>query len=97
MLSGTDPQAIRAERLRQDAETHESVLRRAVRDQFEVKSPLEFMFMYVGYDSVDQRLVLRYFARHPDPTTIAGWQVQLIYALPGQRLVRAYVDEVPLE
>jgi len=97
MLGGDHPLARRAEKLRPDIEGHESILRQMVRDRIETKSPLEFRFMYVGYDSIHQRLIMRYFARHPDPSTIAGWQVQLIYALPRLRLVRAYVQEVPLE
>jgi ferredoxin-NADP reductase len=53
--------------------------------------------MYVGHDSANSRVILRYFARDPDPVIFAGWQVQLVYALPRMRLVRAYVEQVPLE
>ncbi|MCX6841131.1 MAG: hypothetical protein NTX53_02440 [candidate division WOR-3 bacterium] len=53
--------------------------------------------MYVGYDSVKQRLVLRYFARAAIQNEIAGWQVQLAYSLPSLRPALAYVQTVPLE
>lgn len=97
MLGAEHPLARKAERLRLDIEANEAVTRRVVRDHLELKSPLEFRFMYVGHDSVNQRLIMRYFAHHPDPTTIAGWQVQFVYALPALHLVRALVEEVPLE
>jgi len=97
MLPGADPLARKAERLRPDIEGHESTLRRIVRDRIELKAPLEFRFMYAGHDSTHQRLIMRYFARDPNPSVFAGWQVQLVYALPSLRLVRAFVEAVPLE
>lgn len=97
MLPADHPLAVKAVPLRTDVEARESVLRRLVRDHLEVKSPLEFHFMYVGHDSVKQRLVLRYFARAAVQNEIAGWQVQLVYSLPSLRPAHAYVQAVPLE
>ena len=97
MLYGNDPLARRAERLRPDIESHESLIRQIARSRFDIRPPLEFMFMYVGHDSANSRLIMRYFARDPEPVVFAGWQVQLVYALPRLRLVRAYVEQVPLE
>jgi hypothetical protein len=97
MLPADHPLAVKAGRLRTDVETHEQVLRRLVRDRLEVKSPLEFQFMYVGYDSVNHRLILRYFARAAVQKEIAGWQTQLVYSLPSLRPMHAYVQAVPLE
>jgi hypothetical protein len=97
MLPADDTLALRAGPLRADVEAHEQVLRKLVRDRLEVKSPLEFRFMYVGHDSVNRRLILRYFARAAVPNEIAGWQAQLVYSLPSLRPMHAYVQAVPLE
>ena len=97
MLPTDDPLAVKAGPLRADVEAHEPVLRKLVRDHIEVKSPLEFQFMYVGHDSVNGRLILRYFARAAVQTEIAGWQAQIVYSLPSLLPVRAYVQAVPLE
>jgi hypothetical protein len=97
MLPVDDPLAARAGPLRADIEANEQVLRKLVRDRLDVKSPLEFQFMYVGHDSVNQRLILRYFARAATPKEIAGWQAQLVYSLPSFLPVHAYVQAVPLE
>ncbi len=97
MLSGDHPLVHRTERLRRDVESHEYLVRQLARGRFDIRPPLEFVFMYVGYDSLNSNVILRYFARNPDPVVYAGWQVQLVYALPPLRLVRAYVEQVPLE
>jgi hypothetical protein len=85
------------DRLRADAEAHEPLLRRVVREHIDLKSPLEFEFKYAAVDTAAGILLLRYFAPHPDPVLIAGWQVQLVYRLPRALLERTYVEEVPLE
>ena len=97
MLSVNHPLALKAGPLRADVEGHEAALRRLMRNRISVKSPLEFQFMYVGHDSVNRRLILRYFARAALPKDIAGWQAQLVYSLPSLRPVHAYVQAVPLE
>jgi hypothetical protein len=97
ILPTDHPLSLRAAPLRADVEAHEPVLRRLVRDHLAVKSPLEFQFMYVGHDSANQRLILRYFARAAVPKEIAGWQAQLVYTLPSLLPVHAYVQPVPLE
>jgi hypothetical protein len=97
MLSPDGPLAVKAGPLRADVESHEQILRRLVRDRISTKSPLEFHFMYVAQDSLNSRLVLRYFARAWGQTEFAGWQVQLVYKLPSFRPERAYVEAVPLE
>jgi hypothetical protein len=89
--------SLKAEPLRQDALSHESILRRLVREHIEVKDPLEFRFMYTGHDSLSREVVLRFFARKPVPTDIAGWQVMLVYSEPSLVLLRVCVSEVPLE
>ena len=97
MLSTDHPLFVRTATLRADVESHEQVLRRLVRERIPVKSPLEFRFMYVGQDSLNSRLILRYFSRAADQREFAGWQVQLVYSLPSLKPVRAYVQAVPLE
>ena len=97
MLSSDHPLSVKAATLRTDVESHEQILRRLVRDRIAVKSPLEFHFMYVGHDSLNQQLILCYFSRADDQREFAGWQVQLVYLLPSLRPVHAYVQAVPLE
>jgi len=97
MLSGEHRLVRKTEWLRHDVESNESLIRQLARSRFDIRPPLEFMFMYVGYDSLNSNVILRYFARDPDPVIYAGWQIQLVYALPALRLVRAYVEQVPLE
>jgi len=84
-------------RLRTDVERHETWLRSAVRYRLDVDVPLEFRFMYAGYDSVNRRLLLRYFAPNPDPMEIAGWQVQLVYSGRCPQLREVWVEALPLE
>jgi hypothetical protein len=97
MLSSDHPLSVKAATLRTDVESHEQILRRLVRDRISAKSPLEFQFMYVGHDSLNQQLILRYFSRAADQSEFAGWQVQLVYSLPSLRPEHAYVQAVPLE
>ncbi len=83
---------------RADVERHEGVLRKLVRERFDAyKIPLEFKYMYTGLDRTSNIAVLRYFAFHPHPVEIAGWEVFLAYRLSDGRLAKVYVSEVPLE
>jgi hypothetical protein len=97
MLSADHPLVLKAAPLRADVESREQILRKLVRERISVKSPLEFQFMYVGHDSLNRRLILRYFSRAADQGEFAGWQVQLVYSLPSLQPVHAYVQAVPLE
>jgi hypothetical protein len=97
MLATGDPLSIKADPLRADVEAHEQILRRLVRERISVKSPLEFQFMYIAHDSLNRQIILRYFSRAADQREFAGWQVQLVYALPSLQPVHAYVQAVPLE
>ncbi|MGB9742638.1 MAG: hypothetical protein ACP5JB_00385 [candidate division WOR-3 bacterium] len=83
--------------LRRDIEAHEPWLRQLVRQHYAVKSPLEFSFSYAGIDSLNRRLIIRYFAPNPNPDEIAGWQVQFVYRLPRLILECIYIWAVPLE
>jgi len=97
LLSSSHPLSVKAATLRSDVESHEQILRKLVRERISVKSPLEFQFMYVGHDSLNHQLILRYFSRAADQREFAGWQVQLVYSLPSLQPVHAYVQAVPLE
>ncbi len=97
ILGAADPLSVKAGPLRADVEAHEPVLRKLVRERIPVESPLEFQFMYVGHDSRNNRLILRYFSPAADQREFAGWDVQLVYSLPSLRLEHAYVQAVPLE
>lgn len=97
MMNSRHPLYRRIDRLRHDVEQHENLLRSYVREQLDAKPPLEFHFSYAAFDSTANRLLLRYFAFHPNPTLVAGWQVQLVYQLPRTRLLQVYVEALPLE
>jgi len=98
MLSDEHPVAKRALAWRRDAEGNEPALRALVRDRLDTeKMPLEFRHMYTGLDSAAGAAALRYFAFHPEPREIAGWEVFLVYELRSGRLVRAFVSALPLE
>jgi hypothetical protein len=97
MLSANNPLFVKTATLRADVEAHEQILRKLLRERISVKSPLEFQFMYVGHDSLNHQLILRYFSRAGDQREFAGWQVQLVYSLPSLQPVHAYVQAVPLE
>ncbi len=97
MLRAGDPLYQRAMGWREDAERHERVLRRVARSRLDIKSPLEFNFMYAGLDSANSAAVVRFFAFAADQRVIAGWELLLVYSLPKGRLAKVYVNEVPLE
>jgi hypothetical protein len=97
ILPSGHPLSVKADSLRTDVESHEQVLPKLVRERISVKSPLEFQFMYVGQDSLNRKLILRYFSRAAIQGEIAGWQVQLVYSLPSLQPEHAYVQAVPLE
>lgn len=97
ILPHDDPLSTKSAPLQGDVEAHEQILRQLVRERISVKSPLEFQLMYVGQDSQNHKLILRYFSRAAVQTVLAGWQVQLVYALPSLRPEHAYVQAVPLE
>ncbi len=97
MLSGGHPVVKKSEAWCKDIECHEKVLRRIVREHFDVKTPLEFDYMYTGFDSTRNAAIVRYFAFNADPIEIAGWEVLLVYALSSGRLAQAFVAAVPLE
>ncbi len=97
VLNGTSPIVRKAESWRKDIENHESILRRIVRSRFDVKTPLEFNYMYTALDSARNAAVIRYFTFNPKPEEIAGWEVLLVYKLPRGNLIEAFVAAVPLE
>ncbi len=98
ILDANEPLARRSLQWRTDAECNEKVLRQLVRDRFDLgKLPLEFRYMYTGLDTIAQVAAVRFFAFHPNPSVIAGWEVFLVYRLASGRLEKAFVAEVPLE
>jgi len=98
ILDANEPVARRSVPWRADAESHEKVLRQLVRDRFDLgKMPLEFRYMYTGLDSAAGLATVRFFAFHPNPSVIAGWEVFLVYRLANGQLIKAFVAEVPLE
>jgi hypothetical protein len=97
MINSGQPEHRIVTQLRADIEQHENLLRSYVEERLGARPPLEFHFSYAALDSSASRLLLRYFAFHPDPNLVAGWQVQLVYRLADARLLRVYVETLPLE
>jgi hypothetical protein len=97
ILTAAHPVAVKMAPLRADAEAHENVMRKLLRDRFQVRQPLEFRYMFTGYDSLNNKAVLRFFARAADQKEIAGWQLQFIYDYKTLRPIHAYVMPLPLE
>lgn len=56
-----------------------------------------YRFKFAAIDSANDILVLRYFARMGDHPVYAGYQMQLLFDIGSQQLLRIYTCEVPLE
>jgi len=97
LVPAPDPLFRRSLAWQQDASAHEDALRRAARSRYSIKGPLEFRFKYTAVDTAAAAGVVRYFSFAADQTVIAGWEVLLVYGLARGNLLRAYVNEVPLE
>lgn len=65
---------------------------------FPIPDDSEFEFKFVGRDTVNKYLFLRYFAHLRDPKgEIAGWQVLFLFRENDKTLQKVFVAEVPLE
>lgn len=80
-----------------EGEKHRPLLEQQLKKQLGVSLPEPIKYNYTGYDSINQRVIIRYFACNPEPRQIAGWQVQVVYKLPYLLLEDIYLGEVPLE
>lgn len=85
-------------------ESDKSLLSQIVRHYYNLSEIKEFEFKYVGYDSLNNNIILRYFGYNPNLTLVegkppppAGWQVQFVFSLKEKRLNRVYTWELPLE
>ncbi len=80
-----------------DGLRHRLWLEQELKAKLGISLPTPIKYFYTGYDSVNQRIVIRYFAADPQPLLTAGWQLQLIYLYPALVLDEIYLDEIPLE
>lgn len=80
-----------------DGEKNRFHLQHALETKLGISLPQSIKYNYTGYDSVNQRIIIRYYASHPQPHIIAGWQAQLVYQFPSLVLEKIYISEVPLE
>uniref|UniRef100_A0A7C3Z2Z1 Uncharacterized protein n=1 Tax=candidate division WOR-3 bacterium TaxID=2052148 RepID=A0A7C3Z2Z1_UNCW3 len=85
-------------RWRKEIERDNKFLVRLARKYFPVPEESEFQFKFVGRDTVNHYLFLRYFAPLLDPKgTIAGWQILFLFSEKDKTLKRILISEVPLE
>lgn len=80
-----------------EGKKHRPLLEQQLKKQLGISLSKPIEYNYTGYDSINQRVIIRYFACNPEPRQIAGWQVQVVYKLPSLLLEDIYLSEVPLE
>ncbi len=80
-----------------DGEKHRFLLHLELETKLGISLPQPIKYNYTGYDSINQRIIIRYYASNPQSRIIAGWQAQLVYQLPSLALEKIYISEVPLE
>jgi hypothetical protein len=56
-----------------------------------------YRFKFAALDEEKNLMVLRYFARIIEHPVYAGYQMQFLFDLESQKLLRVYTSEVPLE
>lgn len=84
-------------RLIKDGEKHRFLLQHELETKLGISLPQPIKYNYTGYDSINQHIIIRYYASNPQSRIIVGWQAQLVYQLPSLVLEKIYVSEVPLE
>ncbi len=83
---------------RKEIERDKFFIKRLAKKFFLIPEESEFEFKFVGRDTVNKYIFLRYFAPLLNPTgTIAGWQVLFIFREGDKVCDKIYVSEVPLE
>jgi len=82
---------------RAELEAEPGFMRQVAEKYFALPEPSPFHFMYVGEDSVQGRVLLRYFAYDPHPVIMAGWQILFVFDRQSRRLAEVFTSEVPLE
>jgi hypothetical protein len=78
-------------------ETNDDVLPHIVHTVFSTSEQLDFRYKFTAHDADTEYLVLRYFARIPEHDLFAGYQIQFVFEIPTEKLIRIYTAEVPLE
>lgn len=97
LFSAPEIQARRLDIIKSDAEKCKNDLKKLLETRFGIRDSTPLEYSYTGYDSINNRIVVRYFARCPMSAGIAGWQVQIVYKLPPLVAEKIYLVELPLE
>ena len=84
------------DRLRSEIERNSDVLD-LISERFYTIPYLPYRFKFAALDEEKNHMVLRYFARIIEHPVFAGYQIQFLFDLESQRLLRVYTSEVPLE
>ncbi|MEO0116881.1 MAG: hypothetical protein ABIK97_04990 [candidate division WOR-3 bacterium] len=83
---------------RREIEKDKKFLIHLTKKFFPIPDDTEFEFKFVGRDTVNKYLFLRYFAPLRDPKgEIAGWQVLFIFRERDKSCEKILISEVPLE
>ncbi|MEO0102781.1 MAG: hypothetical protein ABIK81_03665 [candidate division WOR-3 bacterium] len=83
---------------RREIEKDKKFLIHLTKKFFPIPDDTEFEFKFVGRDTVNRYLFLRYFAPLRDPKgEIAGWQVLFIFRERDKSCEKILISEVPLE
>jgi len=82
--------------LRSTIESDTDSLVRIASRFYSLEPGLEFSFSYAA--TIDNHyLLLRYFGSIPNPQIFAGYSLQFIFDIDRQRLIKIFVERVPLE
>lgn len=82
--------------LRREIERNSDVLD-LISERFYTIPYYAYRFKFAAVDERKNLMVLRYFARIIEHPVYAGYQIQFLFDLESQKLVRVYTSEVPLE
>lgn len=82
--------------LRSTLTPEEDSLKQLASRLFILETGIEFSFSYAAA-SDNRFILLRYFAPLPTPTLIAGYSCQLLFDRAHRRLVKIFVERIPLE
>lgn len=63
----------------------------------EIPNGLDFQYDFSSLDEKNEKVILRYFARIPNPEVFSGVAIQFVMDLERREVVKIYVIQVPLE
>ena len=63
----------------------------------EIPNGLDFQYDFSSLDEKNEKVILRYFAKFPNPEVFSGVAIQFIMDLEEREVIKIYVIQVPLE